>query len=234
MRNIIVFIASLCIAAVVFTAAEKPRAKWISRPSVIVDPQPQPIQSPVPPKPSWSPSAIGLIASGNKYPGANVCKSEPNAILMAMAERHAKYQASICKQGHQNFDKRCAELRQTFGNFEYAEICAESWPKQANQSMEALGWEMFKCWRQSPGHWSVACKRHRYFGASMAQGRNGIWYACIIVADGGIRSPDFNPKYKQEKSDMTWNPPPMIIPPTSQADVGMHPLMHVDGIYDTL
>ena len=182
MRNIIIFIASLCIAVAIFSTAEKPTATPIhhtlrtnSCPPVVIQPQP--------PKPSWSPSAIGLIISGNKYPGANVCKSEPNAVLMAMAERHAKYQASICVQGHQNFDRRCAELRQTFGNFEYAEICAESWPEQVNCTSEELGHELFKCWAQSPGHWKVACKQHRYFGASMACGKNGIFYGCIIVCD---------------------------------------------------
>jgi hypothetical protein len=176
MRNIIIFIAFLFIGVIIF-APEKPRAKRISHLRVQVQPQPQNSQS-------WSSTAIGLITAGNKYPGANVCRSEPNAILMEMAARHAKYQASICVQGHQNFDARCNELRKTLGNFEYAEICAESWPEQVNDSMEALGWEMFKCWKYSPGHWSVACKQHRYFGASMSRGANGTWYACIIVADG--------------------------------------------------
>lgn len=42
------------------------------------------------------------------------------------------------------------------------------------------GAEMFKCWKQSPGHWRTAKTRHEYFGAGMAKGSNGIWYACII------------------------------------------------------
>jgi hypothetical protein len=128
-------------------------------------------------------SAEGLISAGLIFPGAQVCLSERHPALMAMATRHAKYQASMKQQGHQLFAARCEELRQSMGPHEFAEIAAESWPWQKTETMFNLGDEMFKCWRQSPGHWSVACKKHRYFGADMAMGTNGIWYAAIITAD---------------------------------------------------
>lgn len=130
-----------------------------------------------------SETATGLIEAGKVYPGAHVCESEIHPALMEMATRHAKYQAAHRQQGHQLFDARVAELRRTMKNSAFAEICAESWKEQKNDSKRALGDEMFKCWRQSPGHWSVACKKHQYYGADMAMDSNGVWYACIIVAD---------------------------------------------------
>jgi hypothetical protein len=102
---------------------------------------------------------------------------------MLMATRHAQYQAAHRQQGHQLFDARVTELRKTMTNSSFAEICAESWKEQKNDSKRALGDEMFKGWRSSPGHWSVASKKHQYYGADMAMDSNGVWYACIIVAD---------------------------------------------------
>jgi len=125
-----------------------------------------------------------MIEAGKAYPGAHVCESRMHPILMEMATRQARYQSHRCAQGHKYWQQRYEELQRTFGsNFRFAEICAESWPEQSNDSMKELGWEMFKSWKRSSGHWSVACKKHDYFGVNMAQGKNGIWYACIVVAD---------------------------------------------------
>lgn len=128
-------------------------------------------------------SQIGLIEAGKVFAGAHVCESEQNSILMEMATRHARYQADHNSQGHQLFQIRVEELYHTLGQYKYAEIAAESWPWQAEASMLELGNEMFKCWRQSPGHWGVASKKHKYFGADMCKGSKGLWYACILVAD---------------------------------------------------
>lgn len=124
----------------------------------------------------------GLIAAGKTYPGAQVCDSEENEALMIMAQTHAAYMARVCQQGHQGFQERFDGIRAATG-LSAAEICAESWPWQTEEPPEALGREMFKCWAQSPGHWRVAAASHRFYGAGMAKGRNGIWYACILVAD---------------------------------------------------
>jgi hypothetical protein len=102
---------------------------------------------------------------------------------MAMASRHANYQALHNQQGHQLFELRVNELYSTLGQYKYAEIAAESWLWQVDATMLELGTEMFKCWRQSPGHWGVASKKHKYFGADMAKGSKGLWYACIITGD---------------------------------------------------
>ena len=109
--------------------------------------------------------------------------SAEHPVLMAAAREHALYQAGACHQGHQRWEQRVARLQRQMPRCEFAEICAESWPEQDGQSQAALQAEMFRCWRQSPGHWSVARRRHKYFGGALARGRNGIWYACIIVAD---------------------------------------------------
>ena len=69
---------------------------------------------------------------------------------MRLAREHAEYQARTRTQGHQNFSKRAQEIRSAGLGMEAAEICAESWKRQENDSMYDLGWEMFKCWKQSP------------------------------------------------------------------------------------
>ena len=134
-------------------------------------------------KPDLHNTSEGLIEAGLQFPGANVCKSEPHPLLMELATKHAEYQARVRTQGHQNFNKRSQEIMNAGLGRETAEICAESWKRQENDSMFDLGWEMFKCWKESPGHWSVASKQHRYFGADMAKGSNGVWYSCIIVCN---------------------------------------------------
>jgi hypothetical protein len=151
-------------------------------PIVGEDPRHFKSKPPEPDKIQISATSKGLIEAGKVYPGANVCKSEMHPFLMKLAKDQANYQASICVQGHQNFSSRFSAVQQA-GLGHAAEICAESWPWQVNDSMLDLGYEMFKCWRQSPGHWSVASKQHRYFGADIAKGKNGIWYACIIVSN---------------------------------------------------
>ena len=132
--------------------------------------------------PPVSPAAQGLIDAGKKYPGAHVCESQPHPLLMQLASEQAQYQAQQQIQGHQGFPARCQKIGQA-GMESAAEICAESWPEQRDESMLSLGTEMFRCWCQSSSHWAVACRKHKWFGADMAKGQNGIWYATIIVAD---------------------------------------------------
>jgi hypothetical protein len=132
---------------------------------------------------SFTETQLGLIEAGKAYQGAHVCESEVHPALMKMATRHSKYQADHKTQGHQLFESRIAELRKIVPCSSWAEIAAESWKSQKLETKRALGDEMFKCWRASPGHWSVACKKHKYFGGDMAMGTNGTWYATIIVGD---------------------------------------------------
>jgi len=125
----------------------------------------------------------GLIDGGNAYVGAKVQNSTPHPVLIAAATAAAEDQARRCLQGHHDWDRRFRKLQVELPGMTPAEICAESWYDQRNDSPAELGYEMFKCWHWSPGHWNVAKRQHTYWGGSMAKGQNGIWYSCIIVAD---------------------------------------------------
>ena len=129
-----------------------------------------------------TPIQKAIIDAGNEYPGVQVCLSEPHQRLMELAQDQADYMARKQKQGHQNFQSRYNIINKELG-LSATEICAESWSWQKNETYLELGIEMFRCWKQSPGHWSVASKKHKYFGCGMAQGKNGVWYACIITAN---------------------------------------------------
>ena len=104
-------------------------------------------------------------------------------VLDVFAQAHAERQAACCCQGHQGFEKRAAKLLAMFPGRQVAEICAESWRWQAECSEAELWAEAVHCWRQSPGHWSVACRRHWRIGAGLAKGNNGVWYATILAVD---------------------------------------------------
>jgi hypothetical protein len=150
-----------------------PRDDW----PVLPPPKVLPDQLPV-----LSDSTRGLISAGRKYPGAHVFDGEHSPYLQRLATEHAKRQARERRQGHGGFPSRASTIYNTLG-MSASEICAESWRRQANEPMEEVGTEMFRCWRQSPGHWSVASKKHKAFGADMAKGTNGVWYAAVIVGD---------------------------------------------------
>jgi len=141
------------------------------------------IPAPAPVPQFLSESAQGLKTAGDAFPGANVQNSAVSDVLMEAAAQHAQYQADQCTQGHQHWDRRYRELQRKMPEYRFAEIAAESWDRQQHDTMVQLGHEMFKCWKYSSGHWSVASKRHAYWGGAMAMGRNGIWYSAIIVAD---------------------------------------------------
>ena len=171
------FLLSLLLVAFsvpAFAAAPCPRCKQATKQAATVQVQVVAVvQTP----------AEGLIQAGRRYPGARVCESQQHPALMAAAQRHAEYQARVRRLGHQGFGNRVAELQGTAGAGSYAEICAQSWVWQAKETSFKLGWEMFWCWQRSPGHWSVASRKHHLFGAGMAKGADNIWYSCIIVKE---------------------------------------------------
>lgn len=129
-------------------------------------------------------SNSGLIAAGKAFPGAHCFDGPQHPLLQQQAQKAADYQARVCQQGHQVFMRETFRLVSQQLGLGAAEICAESWPWQSKLPYDQLGKEMFRCWRNwSPGHWRVAAKKHRYWGAAMSKGRNGIWYCAITVAD---------------------------------------------------
>jgi len=125
------------------------------------------------------------IVWGEESKAACPALESPHSRLMdALAQRHAEYMARNRRQGHDGFSNRADIIRGGLdGVREVAEICAESWPKQCDCTTAELWAEFVKCWRQSSGHWSVACRKHRFIGAAMAQGKNGVFYGCIIAGD---------------------------------------------------
>jgi len=115
---------------------------------------------------------------------AHVCESNPNLILKIEAQKQAELQAKLDVQGHQRWSKRYKYLQHKLGNeFTFSEICAETWKRQADCTPLEIATEFFHCWKQSPGHWKTAKAAHHYYGCGMAQGKSGVWYGCIIVAD---------------------------------------------------
>ena len=124
--------------------------------------------------------AVTPLEQAGEAVGANVQRSQWSDTLARVAFGHAAYMASVRQQGHQGFERRYEWLRgRGFRNV--AEICAESWPWQRDDSERELWTDAFWAWRQSPGHWSVAGRRHRAYGGALAQSRDGVWYSCIIV-----------------------------------------------------
>ena len=110
-------------------------------------------------------------------------ESPRNPVLEAAAKAHAEYMARVCVQGHQGFESRFSRLSAMWQGSRIAEICFEAWPWQADSTEAELWIEAAKCWRQSPGHWSVASRRHKMVGIGLAKGRNNTWYGCLISVD---------------------------------------------------
>lgn len=128
--------------------------------------------------------ADGLIEAGRQFPGAEVAHCPRHPLLEELSRKHAEYMASRRRQGHQQFAARMKAAMKEFGaTVRCSEIAAQSWPWQFDEDYVTLGAEMFKCWKFSKGHWSVASKRHDWIGAGMAMGRNRLWYATIMTVD---------------------------------------------------
>jgi len=136
-----------------------------------------------------------LLKAGQDFPGANAAWSQPHPLLTELAAGYAAWMADHGTQGgHSGFQRRYDRILAELA-LSAAEITAESWPWQsataptgsgrheATSTLAEIGTEMWRCWSQSPGHWSVASKPHWYIGAAMAKSKRGIWYACCIVAD---------------------------------------------------
>lgn len=138
----------------------------------------EPLAPTNPPKPTQEPIQV----AGDGFPGAMVHRSDRNEYLMSLAKQHAESMARRQHQDHNDFTDRANLVWKDLGMIA-SEICAESWKWQVNDTPELLWSEAFKCWKQSPGHWSVASKQHKAYGYAMAKGRNDVWYFCIIVGN---------------------------------------------------
>lgn len=122
-----------------------------------------------------------LIAAGLEFPGVLVISAQPHHLLDELAQEAADLQAMHRACGHPGWGRRFHVISQELG-LAAAEIAAQSWDRQRDDPLPAIGVEMWKSWSQSRGHWAIASRKPKWFGAAMSQGKNGIWYAAVIAA----------------------------------------------------
>lgn len=127
----------------------------------------------------------GLIVAGKSFPGALVILSEQHDYLMRLAQEASDLAARRNDGNHPGWHDRFTRLKRDVTDCKtFSEVIAVSWKYQSAFSPFALGFEMFNCWEQSKGHWSVVSKEHKYYGAGMQMNeRSKLWYATIIVGD---------------------------------------------------
>ena len=128
---------------------------------------------------------IGGVADGAE-PEPPLCPglaSPQDKYLNELAQKHAQSMADRRHQSHYGFGQRAAAIRAKFSRAQAAEICAESWRWQVNATPREQWAEYVKCWKQSPGHWRVASRKHRLIGVGSARGKNNIWYGVLLAID---------------------------------------------------
>ena len=131
---------------------------------------------------STSPTIQALYDAGIAFPGVRCLSGTQDPMIQQLATDAAQLQALRERCGHWDFDARFMQIQQDLSMLA-SEIAAMSWPEQKDLVMRALGDEMWKCWRESPGHWAIASKPHARYGLDMVQAKNGIWFATVLVAD---------------------------------------------------
>jgi uncharacterized protein YkwD len=111
--------------------------------------------------------------------------SPQHHLLNKLAQHHSQNMANARYQSHNNWEngRYQAALQAIPSAAQVAEICAETWPGQHNSDWSEQWAEYELVWRQSPGHWSVARRPHKFIGVGSAKGLNGIWYGCLIAVD---------------------------------------------------
>ena len=128
-------------------------------------------------EPAVAPMVHPVIEAGRQFNLVKYGKEDQG--LSMVAELHARNMALRTHQDHNGFEHRATTIFGITGLQEASEICAESWP---GQTMEEAAADCWKCWRQSPSHWRTANGKPALYGVAMSQGRNGIWYICIVAA----------------------------------------------------
>lgn len=128
-------------------------------------------------------TAIAMLDAGGEFvPGEDSSDSSIHPFVQQLAVEHAFWMAEHRIQNHAGFNARFERVLAEFGmSVKCSEIVAQSWPWESTVKEAAPS--PWKAWKYSPGHWSVASVPHRFIGAEMLQGRNGIWYAVILAVD---------------------------------------------------
>jgi len=121
-----------------------------------------------------------IIQEGKNLRANSFVTGRQHPVLQKAAEEHAAFQARVMVQGHQLWSMRVLKLRGMMPECsEFSEVCADSWPYQ---DAEDAVREIYRLWKQSPRHWDRVNGACTYWGYAMAQGENGVWYACGIMA----------------------------------------------------
>ena len=100
-----------------------------------------------------------------------------STVLRKAASTHSERQATLGRQGHQQWQARFQHLWMQIGGKPPVEVCAESWPGEPLVTA-CLG--CVHAWRQSAGHWQSVYGSHPLYAYSIHRGRNRIWYATGI------------------------------------------------------
>lgn len=141
-----------------------------------------------------------LLVAGRAFEGAQVHLSQWSPALAVSAQANSNRCCYLHRGGHHNWDARFQELVATGLAKSFGEINAESWKRQEGCNPVELWTEAFRCWKQSKGHWGVASKCFKWFGAGLAKSSRGIWFMTIVVAGTPITPPtpvpDSVPDYK--------------------------------------
>ena len=121
-----------------------------------------------------------LINAGQAAGAKSITEGTYNQTIFVEAYMHAHRQARAGRQSHDGHDARVARLHVLYPDLRFREICSQSW---AGQNYYEAAYDAFNVsWPSAKGHWEVANSPCRYYGISMARGRNGIIYVCMIVA----------------------------------------------------
>jgi hypothetical protein len=132
-----------------------------------------------------------LIAAGQAYKVPSILQTIQHPLLMALALKHAQYQADVDRLGHQGFDQRATDIMRQIPGSSPSEIAAVSWGGQT--PVEAAA-DAFKSWKQSPGHWKLCNSAHTYYGYAMALGKQGTYYSVGLFCDvAGVPGPGPEP-----------------------------------------
>ena len=129
----------------------------------------------LPPGPLSERMMIYAIRIHPERPRSTAGTSSP--ILRKAAADHSQRQASLGRQGHQQWELRFHRIWDQIGGKPPIEVCAESWP---DESLITACLGCVHAWRQSAGHWQSVAGRHLLFGYSIHRGANRIWYATGI------------------------------------------------------
>ena len=133
--------------------------------------------------------ALALAAAVSR--GAEVTKAPCPALesprheaLDKLAQHHANRMARTRHQSHDYFQReRYFAARRATGCYSVVEIVAETWADKHYETQEQVWIELVRSWRTSRGHWGVANRKHKFVGAAMAQGSNGVFYGVVICCD---------------------------------------------------